>query len=88
MHIGIIDYGSGNIRSVSKSFERAASEIGSKIKIHIVDNVEKALMMDRFVLPGQGAFADCMNNLSSVSYLTNTLEKMVIEKSKPFSLIT
>ena len=84
MNIGIIDYGSGNIRSVSKSFERAASEIDNKIKINIIDNAKNLRKMDRLVLPGVGAFGDCMNNLRSIEFLNETLTEMVISDSVPF----
>ena len=60
MNIGIIDYGSGNIRSVSKSFERAASELKLELKINVVDSAFELKKVDRIVLPGVGAFADCM----------------------------
>jgi len=38
MYVGIIDYGSGNIRSVFKSFEKAASLVSSKVKIKVINN--------------------------------------------------
>ena len=41
MDIGIIDYGSGNIRSVAKSFERAVIELGVTAKIYIINNAEE-----------------------------------------------
>ena len=68
MNIGIIDYGSGNIRSVSKSFERAASELKLELKINVVDSAVELKKMDRIVLPGVGAFADCMEGLKRSQY--------------------
>jgi len=44
MNVGIIDYGSGNIRSVSKSFERAAFELESKVKINVISSAQELLI--------------------------------------------
>ena len=84
MNIGIIDYGSGNIRSVSKSFERAASELKLEFKINVVDSAVELKKADRIVLPGVGAFADCMEGLKSINSLLETLNDMVLSKSVPF----
>ena len=84
MNIGIIDYGSGNIRSVSKSFERAAFELKLKAKINVVDTAFDLKQMDRVVLPGVGAFEDCMEGLKSINSLLETLNDMVLSKSIPF----
>ena len=84
MDIGIIDYGSGNIRSVAKSFERAVIELGVTAKIYIIKNAEELRKMDRIVLPGVGSFADCMNSLKSIEDLFETLNEVILKKSKPF----
>ena len=84
MDIGIIDYGSGNIRSVAKSFERAVIELGVREKINIIRNAEELRKMDRIVLPGVGSFADCMNSLKSIEDLFETLNEVILKKSKPF----
>jgi imidazole glycerol-phosphate synthase subunit HisH len=79
----IVDYGSGNLHSVAKAFERAAKDF--KIKVDVVvsnkpDHIEKA---DRIVLPGVGAFKDCMNGLLAVEGLREGLQEQVITKGKP-----
>ena len=84
MDIGIIDYGSGNIRSVAKSFERAVIELGVTAKIYIIKNAEELRKMDRIVLPGVGSFADCMHSLKSIEDLFETLNEVILKKSKPF----
>ena len=65
MYVGIIDYGSGNIRSVFKSFEKAASLVSSKVKIKVINNCEELEELEKIVLPGVGAFADCMKGLKN-----------------------
>lgn len=56
--ITIIDYGMGNLRSVQKGFERVGFEA------RVTDDPRKAAVADKLVLPGVGAFRDCMNNLA------------------------
>lgn len=84
MRVGIIDYGSGNIRSVFKSFEKASLLLDKNIQIVIIDNVEELKKADKVVLPGVGAFADCMQGLNNINGLVELLNKMVIEDSKAF----
>ena len=84
MRVGIIDYGSGNIRSVYKSFEKASSLLDKKIKIIIVDSIEELKKVDKVVLPGVGAFSDCMQGLNNIKGLVNLLHDMIIKDAKPF----
>jgi len=84
MRVGIIDYGSGNIRSVFKSFEKASLLLDKNIQIVIVDNIEELKKVDKVVLPGVGAFADCMQGLNNIHGLIDLLHNMVIEDSKVF----
>lgn len=83
MLITVIDYGSGNLRSATKAFEKAA-EGRSDIKVILTDKAEDVLKADRIVLPGQGAFADCMKGLSSVPGMIEALHETVIKKARPF----
>jgi imidazole glycerol-phosphate synthase subunit HisH len=84
MRVGIIDYGSGNIRSVFKSFEKAALLLEKNIQIIIIDNVAELKKVDKVVLPGVGAFADCMQGLININGLVDLLNNMIIEDSKAF----
>lgn len=79
----IVDYGSGNLHSVAKAFERAAAD--NKIKANIVvsnkpEDLEKA---ERIVLPGVGAFKDCMNGVLAVEGLREALQMQAITNGKP-----
>ena len=84
MLVGIIDYGSGNIRSVFKSFEKAASLISSEIQIKIIKNANELKKIEKIVLPGVGAFADCMEGLKKRPGLIEMLNLKVLKENKPF----
>ncbi len=66
MRVAIIDYGSGNLRSATKAFERAAREAGIEAEIDLTDRAERVATADRIVLPGVGAYADCRAGLDAV----------------------
>ena len=66
MRVAIIDYGSGNLRSATKAFERAAHEAGIAAEIDLTDDAERVRTADRIVLPGVGAYADCAAGLHAV----------------------
>ena len=84
MRIGIIDYGSGNIRSVYTSFEKASSLVDKKIQIVIIDNINDLKKVDKVVLPGVGAFSDCMQGMNNIKGLVNLLHDMILKDAKPF----
>ncbi|HEV2513893.1 MAG TPA: imidazole glycerol phosphate synthase subunit HisH [Devosia sp.] len=82
--VTIIDYGSGNLRSAAKAFERAAREAGTDDEILVTDDVEAVRRADRIVLPGVGAFADCRAGLDAVTGMVEVLEERVIRGGAPF----
>jgi len=84
MHVAIIDYGSGNLHSAAKAFERAAREEGSALTIKVTADPDDVLGANRIVLPGVGAFADCKAGLAAVPGMIEALEEAVQEKGKPF----
>jgi glutamine amidotransferase len=84
MHVAIIDYGSGNLHSAAKAFERAAREQGSELAIKVTARPEDVADADRVVLPGVGAFADCKRGLVDVPGMIDALEKAVQQDGKPF----
>ena len=82
MSVAIIDYGSGNLRSAAKAFERAAAESGDAVVVTAdPDEVRRA---ERIVLPGVGAFADCRRGLDLIPGMIETLNEEVRERGKPF----
>lgn len=84
MRVAIIDYGSGNLRSATKAFERAAREAGINAVIDLTDKPEAVASADRIVLPGVGAYADCRAGLSTVDGMHEALLEVVEKKAHPF----
>lgn len=82
--VAIIDYGSGNLHSAAKAFERAAREGGSNAEIEVTSSAAHVAAADRIVLPGVGAFADCKRGLDAVAGMRDALETAVREKGRPF----
>jgi imidazole glycerol-phosphate synthase subunit HisH len=84
MTTAIIDYGSGNLRSAAKAFERAAAESGLAGAIVVTSRPEDVALAERIVLPGVGAFADCRRGLAAVPGLEAALVEAVIGRGRPF----
>ena len=84
MRVAIIDYGSGNLRSATKAFERASRESGVTAEIELTADADRVRSADRIVLPGVGAYADCRAGLDAVPGMVEALREAVEEKAKPF----
>ena len=84
MTVAIVDYGSGNLRSAAKAFERAARETGVDDRVLVTSSPREVAGADRIVLPGVGAFADCRAGLYGVPGMVDVLQREVIERGKPF----
>jgi imidazole glycerol-phosphate synthase subunit HisH len=82
--VAIVDYGSGNLHSAAKAFERANWEAGLDVPILVTANPDFVRKADRIVLPGVGAFADCRQGLMAVPDLVEAMEEVVLKKGKPF----
>ncbi|ACB93903.1 imidazole glycerol phosphate synthase subunit HisH [Beijerinckia indica] len=82
--VAIVDYGSGNLHSAHKAFERAASETGYAGTIAVTHDPEAVALADRIVLPGVGAFADCRRGLNAVPGMIEAMEHAVRREGKPF----
>ena len=82
MNVIIIDYGSGNLTSVAKAFQMASSEAG--LSVTVSSNPDHIAKADRIVLPGVGAFFDCMAGLRAVSGLIEALTETVLNRGRPF----
>jgi len=79
--VALIDYGSGNLASAAKALARAANG-----KLDIVTTADPQVVKDaeRVVLPGVGAFADCMRGLSAVPGMVEALREKVLKDGAPF----
>ena len=84
MRVAIIDYGSGNLRSATKAFERAAREAGISATIDLTADAERVRTADRIVLPGVGAYADCAAGLAAVAGMREAVEEVAIARGRPF----
>ena len=84
MSVAIIDYGSGNLHSAAKAFERAAREAGLNESILVTSDPEAVRDADRVVLPGVGAFADCRRGLDAVPGMVEALTDTVRREGRPF----
>jgi imidazole glycerol-phosphate synthase subunit HisH len=82
--VAIIDYGSGNLHSAAKAFERAARDSGLTAEIIVTDAPDIVAKADRIVLPGVGAFADCKRGLDAVPGMRAALDDAVRKRGQPF----
>jgi glutamine amidotransferase len=82
--VAIVDYGSGNLHSAAKAFERAAHEAGHDQPILVTQDPAVVARADRIVLPGVGAFADCRRGLDAVDGMVEALEQAVRRNGRPF----
>ncbi|MGL5736492.1 MAG: imidazole glycerol phosphate synthase subunit HisH, partial [Beijerinckiaceae bacterium] len=84
MSVAIVDYGSGNLHSAQKAFERAVTGSGHSMPVIVTSDPARVAAADRIVLPGVGAFADCRRGLDAVPGMVDALEESVRKKGKPF----
>lgn len=84
MSVAIVDYGSGNLHSAAKAFERAARESGHDQPILVTSKPDDILSSDRIVLPGVGAYADCRRGLDAIPGMVAALEQRVRKDGRPF----
>jgi imidazole glycerol-phosphate synthase subunit HisH len=82
--VAIVDYGSGNLHSAAKAFERAAHDAGLDQPIVVTSDPRQVASADRVVLPGVGAFADCRRGLEAVDGMVAALDEAVRQKGRPF----
>lgn len=83
-NVAIIDYGSGNLHSAAKAFERAARDSANECRVVVTSDPDIVRQADRIVLPGVGAFADCRRGLEAVPGMRAALEDAVRTQCRPF----
>ena len=84
MTVAIIDYGSGNLHSATKAFERAARTNKHVQPISVTSDPDIVRKADRIVLPGVGAFADCRRGLNALTGMVEALNESVRARGRPF----
>jgi glutamine amidotransferase len=82
--LAIIDYGSGNVRSVRRAIESATAHAGLSVDVRLTDDPEIIVQADRIVLPGVGHYADCAEGLASRSGVIEAMTEAVFSRGKPF----
>lgn len=82
--LALINYGSGNLRSAERALARAAAESGQRIEITVTSDPQTVSRAERIVLPGVGAFADCMAGLAAVPGLIEAMTQSVRQRGQPF----
>jgi glutamine amidotransferase len=82
--VAIINYGSGNLHSAAKAFERAARASKHAQPIVITSDPDMVRKADRIVLPGVGAFADCRRGLDALTGMVEALNESVRARGRPF----
>lgn len=83
MTVAIIDYGSGNLRSAEKAFQRMSAETTGE-DIIVSSDAEVVRKADRIVLPGVGAFAECRRGLDAADGMVEVLEERALKGGVPF----
>jgi glutamine amidotransferase len=84
MSVAVVDYGSGNLHSAAKAFERAARDSGHPEPIIVTRDPDQVARAERIVLPGVGAFADCRHGLEAIPGMIEALEEGVRSRGRPF----
>jgi imidazole glycerol-phosphate synthase subunit HisH len=84
MSVVIIDYGSSNLRSAAKAFERGVVEAGLSLNVKVSADPDHVRNASHIVLPGVGAFADCRTGLLALDGMADALQEAVLERAKPF----
>jgi imidazole glycerol-phosphate synthase subunit HisH len=84
MRIALIDYGAGNLHSAAKALERALAETGTPGTVTVTGRAADVASADRIVLPGDGAYRDCMTQLLAAPDMVETLERRVRRDGVPF----
>ncbi len=82
--VALIDYGSGNLRSAEKALLRAAHDGGGAAEVLVTSDAAIVARAERVVLPGVGAFADCMAGLSALPGMRAALDEVVLRRGIPF----
>lgn len=84
MNLVIIDYGSGNLKSVENAFKNAVAVNNLKFRIKVTNSLDMISEADHLVLPGVGSFPDCKKGLKRIVGLFDLLTYEVLNKKKKF----
>lgn len=82
--IALIDYGSGNLRSAEKAVLRALRDRNLDRRVLVTSDADLVAGADHIILPGVGAFGDCMRGLQALDGMVDCLDDRVLRQGKPF----
>ncbi|MFZ9469778.1 MAG: glutamine amidotransferase-related protein, partial [Rickettsiales bacterium] len=80
MKLIVIDYGAGNVQSVIN----AINQIDNSLQIIVSKEISDLKSANYFILPGVGAFGDCMEALKSIDGFIPELRNQILNYKKPF----
>ncbi|RME67481.1 MAG: imidazole glycerol phosphate synthase subunit HisH, partial [Alphaproteobacteria bacterium] len=80
----LVDYGSGNLHSAAKACERAVAQAGLAACVLVSNDPAMVAAADRVILPGVGAFADCLAGLAAIDGMTDALAQAALARARPF----
>ena len=83
MLLTVVDYGVGNLRSISKSIEKANSDNNLNYSVKVSSDINDVKKSDKIVLPGQGSFKACKDGIDNIKGLQTELNESVLIKKKP-----
>ena len=84
MFVIIVDYGSGNIKSVYNSVKKTLLNFNRLSKVKVSNNLSEIRKADKIILPGVGSFDQCIDRIRKINDLVETLHDQVITKKKTF----
>ena len=84
MVVLIIDYGSGNIKSVYNSVKETLKSFDKFSEVRVSNDLIDIIKADKIILPGVGSFDRCMNRIRNINDLVETLNDQIISRKKPF----
>jgi len=82
-HIAVIDLGAGNLHSVAKALQQVTAQQDA-VTLTVTNDPQQVARATHIVLPGVGAFADCMKGLNAIAGMRQALETQVLHHKKPF----
>ena len=84
MFVLIIDYGSGNIKSVYNSVKRTLHNFNKLTEVKVSRKLSEIEKADKIILPGVGSFDQCVNRIRKIKDLEETLKYQVVKKKNHF----
>ena len=82
MFVVIVDYGSGNIKSVYNSVKKTLQDLNKFYDLKVSNNIAEIRQADKIILPGVGSFDQCIYRIRKINGLIEALNDQIIIKRK------